>query len=70
MLIALLGGCDLPTKYEISGAAMVALKEGQGYCHLGVATGFKVSETPEQDIALMKADLTRIDERLLVAEAR
>lgn len=55
----------LATQFEIGGAPMMCLKEGEEYCHLGVPTGFKVNQTPEQDIAQMATDIKKIDESLL-----
>ncbi|XP_054283941.1 uncharacterized protein LOC129000889 [Macrosteles quadrilineatus] len=55
----------LATEYEIGGAPMVCLKEGEEYRHLGVPTGFKVDQTPERDIARMAEDVKKIDESLL-----
>ncbi|KAJ8865481.1 hypothetical protein PR048_033774 [Dryococelus australis] len=42
-----------------------ALAEGEGYRHLGVPTGYRAAQTPEEDIQRLRADIARIDQSLL-----
>ncbi|KAJ8865500.1 hypothetical protein PR048_033749, partial [Dryococelus australis] len=40
------------------------MAEGEVYSHLGVLTGYRTAQTPEEDTAKMRDDLTHSDQSL------
>lgn len=55
----------LPTQFNIQGGLPVILQDGEHYKHLGVPTGFRARQTPEQTINQLNEDLQSIDSSLL-----
>lgn len=55
----------IPTQFNIQGGLPVILGDGEHYKHLGVPTGFRAKQSPEDTIAQLNEDLKSIDESLL-----
>lgn len=55
----------LPTLFTIQGGHPHVLQDGEAYLHLGIPTGFRVQQTPDEDIAAMSADVSTLNESLL-----
>ncbi|CAM4507303.1 unnamed protein product [Caretta caretta] len=55
------------TEFQIQGEPVITLAEGQAYQHLGMPTGFRVRQTPEDTIQEILQDAAKIDASLLVS---
>lgn len=54
-----------PTNFNIQECQIRALEGGQHYRHLGVPTGFRNRQTPNEAIQEIKTNFTKLDESLL-----
>ncbi|KAG6929490.1 hypothetical protein G0U57_005580, partial [Chelydra serpentina] len=55
----------LTTEFLVQGEPVIPLAEGQAYQHLGMPTGFRIRQTPEDTIREILQDAAKIDASLL-----
>ena len=55
----------LPSSFQLYESDLAVLKEGDAYRHLGVPTGFKIRQTPDEAIQKITDDINKLDESLL-----
>ncbi|XP_046391709.1 uncharacterized protein LOC124159815 [Ischnura elegans] len=54
-----------PRQFIIQGGAITSLREGESYKYLGVPFGFRVCQTPREELQKLGEDVRKIDESLL-----